>query len=246
MKQLARTRQVISRGAFATALLLLGACSPAPAVPSTLAAARISAWLPGAEVTVLGSEPASGGAVVEADVSGEALRFRFEHADGAWVLGGMVKDGRTLDQAQSKEAWLEIVRAPRPVSLAEIATGERPPAPLEVVVTPLTVVSIEEERLELESAAEPELGQVVVNGRHFDNLPIEVGQTIGIQLQGLGRDENGWFPERSTLANEIMVELDPIDVTLLALLKLRLADQVIPVPYAIPDMEHDHGDGASH
>jgi len=227
----------------AAAGLLVAGCSAGPTIPAAEATAHIAAWLPGAEVSVVGSKAQAGGAVVDVDASGESLEFRFSHGESGWSPEGMLVDGRTLDFVETKAAWLEIVRAPREVTLAQMAAGERPLAPMEVVVVGLRVVSVQEERMELESASDSGVGHVVLNGRHFDNLPVEVGQSVAIQLQTLRREGDDWMPERQTTANELLVELDPIDVTFLALLKLRLDGQVVPIPYSIPDMEHDHGEG---
>ncbi len=227
----------------ATTSLLVVACGEGPAISAEEAAPHIAAWLPGAQVSVLGSSSETGGAVVDVDASGESVQFRFNHDESGWSPAGMLVDGRTLDFDETKAAWLDIVRAPREVTLAQMAAGERPAAPMEVLVTGLRVVSVEEERMELESDSDPDVGHLVLNGRHFDNLPVKVGQSVAIQLQTLRREGDDWEPERQTTANELLVELDPIDVTFLALLKLRLDGQVVPIPYSIPDMEHEHGEG---
>jgi len=223
--------------------LLVAACGGGPTIPAEEAAAHIVAWLPGAEVAVIGSTVHAGGAVAGVDASGESLELRFRHDEFGWSPAGMLVDGRTLDFAETKAAWVDIVRAPREVTLAQMAAGERPAAPMEVLVVGLRVVSVEEERMELESISDPGVGLLVLNGRHFDNLPVKVGQSVSIQLQTLRREGDEWMPERQTTANELLVELEPIDVTFLALLKLRLDGQVVPIPYSIPDMEHDHGEG---
>lgn len=223
------------------ASLALVACG-GPTIPAEEARAHIAAWLPGAEVKVVASDARAGGAVVEADASGERVEFRFRLGESGWSPEGMLADGRTLDFEETKAAWLDIVREPREVTLEQMAAGERPAAPMEILVIGLRVVSVEEERMELESTSDPEVGHVVLNGRHFDNLPVAVGQSVAIQVQTLRRDGEDWMPERQTTANELLMELEPIDVTLLALLKLRLDGQVVPIPYFIPDMEHDHGE----
>ncbi len=234
---------VRSTGACLAAALLLAAssCSPStPPIPPSVASAAIDGWLPGAEVAVVDSTSADGVALVEADVSDEQLYFRFRYADPDWVLEGMVVEDRILDHRASRDAWLDIVRTAQRVTLAEIAAGDRPRSRLEVVVTDLRVVSVEPERMELESISAPASGAVVVRGRHFDQLPVKVGDGVALQVQDLAREGDGWVPQRSELPGELLVELDPIDVTFLKLLKLRLAEQVIPVPYNIPDMAHEH------
>lgn len=224
---------------------LVVACSAAPTIPAEEAIPHIAAWLPGAEVSVVGSTAEPGGAVVEVDASGESLEFRFSHSESGWSPEGMLVDGSTLGFEETKAAWVDIVRAPREVTLAQIVAGERPLAPMEVVVVGLRVVALEEERMELESVSDPGVGHVVLNGRHFDNLPVAVGDAVSLQVQTLRQEGDDWVPERQTTANELMMELEPLDITFLSLLKLRLADKVVPIPYLIPDMDHDHGDGDS-
>ncbi len=236
--------KVFSRYALIASVSLVAVgCAAGPTIPAEEAAPHIAAWLPGAEVRVVGSTSDADGAVVDVNASGESVEFRFRHDESGWSPEGMLVDGNVLDFAGTKAAWVDIVRSPREVTLGQMAAGERPLAPLEVVVVGLRVVSVEEERMELESASEPGVGMLVLRGRHFDNLPIEVGQTVGLQLQTLRREGDEWMPERQTTANELMVELEPLDITFLALLKLRLPDKVVPIPYSIPDMEHDHGEG---
>ncbi len=231
-----------TRACLVAALLLAASsCSPStPPIPPLVASAAIDGWLPGAEAVVVDSTSADGVALVEADVSDEQLYFRFRYADPDWVLEGMVVEDRILDHRASRDAWLDIVRTAQKVTLAEIAAGDRPRSRLEVVVTDLRVVSVEPERMELESISAPASGAVVVRGRHFDQLPVKVGDGVALQVQDLAREGDGWVPQRSELPGELLVELDPIDVTFLQLLKLRLAEQVIPVPYNIPDMAHEH------
>ena len=221
--------------------LALSGCRPStPPIPPSVASAAIGGWLPGAEVAVVDSTSDDGVALVNADVSDEPLRFQFRQSDDEWVLEGIVVEGQVLDQRASREAWLDIVRTAQQVTLAEIVAGGRPRSRLEVVITGLQVVSIEPERMVLESTGDSASGAIVVRGRHFDQLPLAAGDSLGLQLQGLGRDGEYWAPQRSELAGALLAELDPIDVTLLQLLKLRLAEQVVPVPYNVPDMAHQH------
>lgn len=227
----------------ATTGLMVVACGAGPTIPAAEAAPHIVAWLPGAEVRVVGSTAEAGGAVVHVDASGETLDFRFSHDESGWSPEGMLVDGRILDFADTKAAWVDIVRSPREVTLAQMIAGERPLAPMEVVVVGLRVVAVEEERMELESVSDPGIGHVVLNGRHFDNLPVAVGDAVALQVQTLRREGDDWMPERQTTPNELMVELEPLDITFLSLLKLRLSDKVVPIPYSIPDMDHDHGEG---
>ncbi len=223
------------------ALLVASACGPSsPPIPPAMASAAIDGWLPGAETTVVNSTSDNGVALVDADVSDERLRFQFRYADPDWELEGMVSEGQLLDHRASREAWLDIVRTAQELTLAEIAAGGRPRSRLEVVVTGLRVVSVEPERMELESSSDPDTGAVVVRGRHFEQLPVTVGDAVALQVQDLAREDDAWAPRRSELPGQLLAELDPIDVTLLQLLKLRLAEQVIPVPYNVPDMAHDH------
>ena len=217
------------------------ACGPrTPPIPPSVASAAIAGWLPGAEVAVVDSTSDDGVAHVNADVSDERLRFQFRHADPDWVLEGMVMEGRVLDHRASRDAWLDIVRTAQEVTLAEIVAGGRPRSRLEVVVTDLRVVSVEPGSMVLESTGDPASGAVIVRGRHFDQLPLAAGDSLALQLQDLARDGEHWVPERSELPGALLAELDPIDVTLLQLLKLRLAEQVVPVPYNVPDMAHEH------
>ncbi len=227
--------------AAAAALLAASACGPStPPIPPAVASAAIDGWLPGAESTVVDSTSDNGVALVDADVSDEPLRFQFRYVEPDWELEGMVAEGQLLDHRGSREAWLDIVRTAQEVTLVEIAAGGRPRSRLEVVVTGLRVVSVEPERMELESIGDAAAGAVVVRGRHFDQLPITVGDAVALQVQDLAREDDAWAPQRSELPGQLLAELDPIDVTLLQLLKLRLAEQVIPVPYNVPDMAHDH------
>jgi len=228
---------------LATSSLMVVACSDAPTIPAAEAAPHIAAWLPGAEVNVVGSSAEAGGAVVEVDASGESLQFRFSQGESGWQPEGLLLDGSTLDFAATKAAWVDIVRAPREVTLAQMVAGERPLAPMEVVIVDLRVVAVEEERMELESVSDPGVGQVVLNGRHFDNLPVQEGDVVSLQVQTLRLEGDDWMPERQTTPNELMIELDPLDITFLSLLKLRLPDSVVPIPYSIPNMAHDHGEG---
>ena len=66
---------------------------------------------------------------------------------------------------------------------------------------------------------------------------------MSLQVQTLRLEGDDWMPERQTTPNELMIELDPLDITFLSLLKLRLPDSVVPIPYSIPNMAHDHGEG---
>lgn len=225
--------------------LVLVACSAEPTISAEEAAPHIAAWLPGAEVSVVDSTAEKGGAVVDVDASGESVKFRFSHGESGWNPEGMLVDGSTLDFEETKAAWVDIVRSPREVTLAQMVAGERPLAPMEVVVVGLRVVAVEEGRMELESASDPGIGHVVLNGRHFDNLPVAVGDAVSLQVQTLSREGDDWVPERQTTAGELMMELEPIDITFLSLLKLRLSDKVVPIPYSIPDMDHDHGEGGN-
>ncbi len=221
--------------------LLASGCAPAlPALPDEAASAAIGGWLPAAQVTVGNATTAGDVMVVAVDVSDEPLRFQFRFQDDRWALQGMVSDGDVLDHAATRERWLDLVRAAKEVTLAEIAAGDRPRSRLEVVVTDLRVAVVEPERMELESTRDPASGVVVVRGRHFDQLPLTTGDSVALQVQDLAREGEHWVPERSEPPGALLAELDPIDVTLLQLLKLRLAEQVIPVPYNVPDMTHEH------
>lgn len=230
----------------AAGLLALAACSGTAAVPAQDAATQIGSWLPAVEVEVLSTSAEAGGSVAEALVNGEPLRFRFEQQDEGWRLAGMLFDGHALDHAAAQARWLAIVGTPRRLSFAQMEAEGRPQAPLEIVVTGLRVAALAEETMELSPTAAGASGMVLVRGRHFDNLPIKVGDEVEIQVQALAREGDHWVPERREIPNDLLLKLEPMDVTLLQLLKLRLSDRVIPIPYNIPDMAHEHSGGHQH